>query len=117
MLAKRIIPCLDIKDGMTVKGVNFENLRYAGDALELAKKYSEQGADELVFLDITATNEGRKTTLDLVRKVAKEVFIPFCVGGGISSINDIRNLLLAGADKIAINSPTRCPSFSKMVSL
>lgn len=104
MLAKRIIPCLDIKNGMTVKGVNFENLRYAGDALELAKKYCEQGADELVFLDITATNEGRKTTIDLVNKVAKEVFIPFCVGGGISSIEDIRKLLLAGADKIAINS-------------
>lgn len=104
MLAKRIIPCLDIKNGETVKGVNFENLRYAGNALELAKKYYEQGADELVFLDITATNEGRKTTIDLVNKVAKEIFIPFCVGGGISSIEDIRKLLLAGADKIAINS-------------
>ncbi|MCD7779178.1 MAG: imidazole glycerol phosphate synthase cyclase subunit, partial [Candidatus Gastranaerophilales bacterium] len=104
MLAKRIIPCLDVKDGQTVKGVNFENLRYAGDPVELAKKYSEDGADELVFLDITATNEGRKTTIDMVRKVAKQVFIPFTVGGGIKSIDDMKALLLAGADKVAINS-------------
>lgn len=104
MLAKRIIPCLDIKDGKTVKGVNFENLRYAGDPVELAKKYSQEGADELVFLDITATNEGRKTTVEMVKKVAQQVFIPFTVGGGINSIEDIKTLLTAGADKIAINS-------------
>lgn len=104
MLAKRIIPCLDVKNGETVKGVNFENLQYAGEPIELAKKYSDEGADELVFLDITATNEGRKTTVQMVEKVAKQVFIPFTVGGGISSIEDMRHLLSAGADKIAINS-------------
>lgn len=104
MLAKRIIPCLDVKNGETVKGVNFENLQYAGDPITLAKKYSDEGADELVFLDITATNEGRKTTAQMVEKVAKQVFIPFTVGGGIASIEDMRRLLQAGADKIAINS-------------
>ena len=104
MLAKRIIPCLDVKDGQTVKGVNFENLRYAGDPVELAKKYSDEGADELVFLDITATNEKRKTTVEMVKKVASQVFIPFTVGGGINSIEDMKLLLQAGADKIAINS-------------
>lgn len=104
MLAKRIIPCLDVKNGETVKGINFENLQYAGDPVELAKKYSDEGADELVFLDITATNEGRKTTVQMVEKVAKQVFIPFTVGGGIASIEDMRRLLKAGADKIAINS-------------
>ena len=104
MLAKRIIPCLDVKDGQTVKGVNFENLRYAGDPVELAKKYSDEGADELVFLDITATNEKRKTTVEMVKKVASQVFIPFTVGGGINSIDDMKMLLQAGADKIAINS-------------
>lgn len=104
MLAKRIIPCLDVKNGETVKGINFENLRYAGDPVILAKKYSEEGADELVFLDITATNEGRKTTIEMVEKVAKQVFIPFTVGGGIKSLDDMRKLLLAGADKVAINS-------------
>lgn len=103
-LAKRIIPCLDVKNGETVKGINFENLQYAGDPIELAKKYSDEGADELVFLDITATNEGRKTTALMVEKVAKQVFIPFTVGGGISSIDDMKRLLAAGADKIAINS-------------
>lgn len=103
-LAKRIIPCLDVKNGETVKGINFENLQYAGDPIELAKKYSDDGADELVFLDITATNEGRKTTAQMVEKVAKQVFIPFTVGGGIASIEDMRRLLTAGADKIAINS-------------
>lgn len=103
-LAKRIIPCLDVKNGETVKGVNFENLQYAGDPIELAKKYSDDGADELVFLDITATNEGRKTTAQMVERVAKQVFIPFTVGGGIASIEDMRRLLQAGADKIAINS-------------
>lgn len=104
MLAKRIIPCLDVKNGETVKGINFENLQYAGDPVELAKKYSDDGADELVFLDITATNEGRKTTAKMVELVAEQVFIPFTVGGGISSIEDMRRLLSAGADKIAINS-------------
>lgn len=104
MLAKRIIPCLDVKNGQTVKGVNFENLKYAGDPVELAKKYSQEGADELVFLDITATNEGRQTTIKMVEKVAQQVFIPFTVGGGIKSIEDIQNLLLAGADKISLNS-------------
>lgn len=103
-LAKRIIPCLDVKNGETVKGINFENLQYAGDPIELAKKYSDQGADELVFLDITATNEGRKTTAKMVEKVAKQVFIPFTVGGGIASIDDMQIMLKAGADKIAINS-------------
>jgi len=104
MLAKRIIPCLDVKNGETVKGVNFENLHYAGDPVELAKRYSDQNADELVFLDITATNEGRKTTVNMVERVAKQVFIPFTVGGGIGTIEDMRNLLLAGADKVSINS-------------
>lgn len=103
-LAKRIIPCLDIKNGETVKGINFENLKYAGDPITLAKKYSDEGADELVFLDITATNEGRKTTIEMVKNVAKQVFIPFTVGGGINSIEDMKKLLQAGADKIAINS-------------
>ena len=96
MLTKRIIPCLDVKNGETVKGVNFENLKYAGDPVALAKKYSNEGADELVFLDITATNEKRKTIVELVEKVAKEVFIPFTVGGGISDIEDIRQILAAG---------------------
>jgi imidazole glycerol-phosphate synthase subunit HisF len=104
MLAKRIIPCLDVKNGDTVKGINFENLQYAGDPISLAKKYSDEGADELVFLDITATNEGRKTTVKMVENVAKQVFIPFTVGGGIKSIEDMKQLLQAGADKIAINS-------------
>jgi len=104
MLAKRIIPCLDVKNGQTVKGVNFENLTYAGNPVNLAKKYSDEGADELVFLDITATNEGRQTTLKMVEKVAEQVFIPFTVGGGIKSVEDIKNLLLAGADKISLNS-------------
>ena len=104
MPAKRIIPCLDVKNGETVKGINFENLRYAGDPVELAKKYSDDGADELVFLDITATNEGRKTTISMVEQVAKQIFIPFTVGGGIKSLDDIKNLLNAGADKVAINS-------------
>ena len=103
-LTKRIIPCLDVKNGKTVKGINFENLKTIGDPVELAKKYSSSGADELVFLDITATNEKRKTIVELVERVAREVFIPFCVGGGISSIEDIKMILAAGADKISINS-------------
>ncbi|MFN6945686.1 MAG: imidazole glycerol phosphate synthase subunit HisF [Cytophagaceae bacterium] len=104
MLTKRIIPCLDVKDGKTVKGVNFENLRDAGDPVELARLYAEQGADELVFLDISATNEKRKTLVELVRRVALEINIPFTVGGGISSLEDVSALLNAGADKISINS-------------
>lgn len=104
MLAKRIIPCLDVKDGRTVKGVNFVDLRDAGDPVELAYEYSQQGADELVFLDITATHEGRKTTIDLVKAVARQVNIPFTIGGGINEIKDADMLLNAGADKISINS-------------
>ena len=104
MLAKRIIPCLDVKDGRVVKGVNFVNLRDAGDPVEQATIYDREGADELVFLDITASHEQRATTLDMVRQVANTVFIPFCVGGGIRTIEDIRATLLAGADKVSINS-------------
>ncbi|KFF74574.1 imidazole glycerol phosphate synthase [Chryseobacterium sp. P1-3] len=104
MLKKRIIPCLDIKDGTTVKGVNFEDLKNAGDPVELAKKYEREGADELVFLDITATIENRKTFAELVKEIAKELSIPFTVGGGISIVEDVRKLLEAGADKISINS-------------
>lgn len=104
MLAKRIIPCLDVKDGRTVKGVNFVDLRDAGDPVELAWEYSRQGADELVFLDITATHERRKTTVDLVRAVAEQVNIPFTIGGGINELADAHTLLHAGADKISINS-------------
>jgi cyclase len=104
MLTKRIIPCLDIKDGKTVKGINFVDLRDAGDPVELAGAYSEQGADELVFLDITATVENRKTLVELVRNVAQTINIPFTVGGGISTIADVSALLHAGADKISINS-------------
>jgi len=104
MLAKRIIPCLDVKDGRTVKGTNFVNLLDAGDAVELAKIYSSRGADELVFLDITATNEKRKTLSELVRKVAAEINIPFTVGGGINTIEDIEILLNSGADKVSINT-------------
>jgi cyclase len=104
MLTKRIIPCLDIKNGRTVKGINFVGLRDAGDPVELADRYSKEGADELVFLDITATKERRKTLVKLVEKVAKKVNIPFTVGGGISSVEDVNILLRAGADKVSINS-------------
>lgn len=104
MLTKRIIPCLDIKDGRTVKGVNFENIRDAGDPVELAINYAEQGADELVFLDITATNEKRKTLAELVTRIAKHINIPFTVGGGISSVEDVSVLLNSGADKISVNT-------------
>jgi cyclase len=104
MLAKRIIPCLDIKDGRTVKGTNFLDLRDAGDPVELAALYAEQGADELVFLDITATNEKRKTLSQLVDRIAHRINIPFTVGGGISSIEDVRVLLDSGADKISVNT-------------
>ncbi len=104
MLTKRIIPCLDIKNGRTVKGINFENIRDAGDPIELAQRYVAEGADELVFLDITATNEGRKTFAALVLEIAKHINIPFTVGGGISSVEDASVLLEAGADKVSINS-------------
>ncbi len=104
MLKKRIIPCLDIKDGRTVKGINFVGLRDAGDPVELAKKYAQEGADELVFLDITATVERRKTLINLVKRIAAEIDIPFTVGGGISSVEAVKELINAGADKIAVNS-------------
>jgi cyclase len=104
MLTKRIIPCLDIKNGRTVKGINFLDLKDAGDPVELAKKYAETGADELVFLDISATEERRKTLVELVRNVAKAINIPFTVGGGISSVEDVSILLKNGADKVSINS-------------
>lgn len=103
-LAKRIIPCLDVKDGETVKGVNFVDLRSAGDPVELGKAYSEAGADELVFLDITASYEGRKTFTDIVSKVAQHINIPFTVGGGINELSDVERMLYAGADKVSINS-------------
>ncbi len=104
MLAKRVIPCLDIKDGRVVKGVNFVNLRDAGDPVEQAQVYDQAGADELVFLDISATPEGRKTTIEMVRRVADQIFIPLTVGGGISSVEAMDALLRAGADKVSINS-------------
>jgi cyclase len=104
MLAKRIIPCLDIKDGQTVKGVRFEDLRHAGDPVELAEAYARQGADELVFLDITATHEDRTTFAELVLRIARVLDIPFTVGGGISSVAQVETLLQAGADKVSINS-------------
>lgn len=104
MLSKRIIPCLDVKDGRVVKGVNFVDLRDAGNPVEQAAVYDREGADELVFLDITASHEARKTTLDMVRQVADTIFMPFCVGGGIRTIEDVRATLLAGADKVSINS-------------
>lgn len=104
MLTKRIIPCLDIKDGRTVKGVNFENIRDAGDPVELAIEYAKKGADELVFLDITATNEKRKTLTELVTRIAKHINIPFTVGGGISTVEDVGLLLRSGADKISVNT-------------
>ena len=104
MLAKRIIPCLDIKDGKTVKGINFLNITDVGDTVELGKKYAEMGADELVFLDITATNERRKTLSELVTRIAKHINIPFTVGGGISTVEDVSVLLACGADKISVNT-------------
>ena len=103
-MTKRIIPCLDIKDGQTVKGVNFLSLKAVGDPVELGKAYSDQGADELVFLDITASSDGRRTVVDMVRRVAETVFIPFTVGGGIRTVEDFKALLREGADKISINS-------------
>jgi cyclase len=111
LLAKRIIPCLDVHDGRVVKGVNFLNLRDAGDPVKLAKYYSDQGADEIVFLDITATHEGRETVAHIVEQTAAEVFVPLCVGGGIRSVEDFHLLLRSGADKIAVNSAAvRSPS-------
>ena len=104
MLAKRIIPCLDVRDGRVVKGVNFVNIRDAGDPVELARYYSDQGADEIVFLDITATHEARKTVADVVERTAEQVFVPLTVGGGIRTLDDFRELLRAGADKISVNS-------------
>src|ERR687894_118835 len=104
MLAKRIVPCLDVKNGRTVKGTNFVDLRDAGDAVELGARYAAEGADELVFLDITATNEKRRTLSELVRRVASEINIPFTVGGGINALADIEILLAAGADKVSINT-------------
>ena len=117
MLKKRIIPCLDIKDGKTVKGIQFEDLRLAGDPVELAKKYVKEGADELVFLDITATLEGRKTLIELVEKLSLEINIPFTIGGGISSAQDVEALLKAGADKVSINSAAvRRPELIKEIA-
>lgn len=117
MLKKRIIPCLDIQNGRTVKGVNFKSIRDAGEPIELAKRYVAEGADELVFLDITATIENRKTLLDLVGKVALEINIPFTVGGGINTLEDVENLVNAGADKISINSAAiRDPDLIRRIS-
>ncbi len=104
MVAKRIIPCLDIRDGQTVKGVNFEGIRSVGDPVEMGRQYADEGADELVFLDISATREGRKTFAGLVRRIAACIDIPFTVGGGISSVDDAYRLLMAGADKVTVNS-------------
>ena len=117
MLTKRIIPCLDVKDGQVVKGIHFVGLKEVGDPVSLAKKYYEDGADELVFLDISATIEKRKTMVDVVRRVAKEIFIPFTVGGGISTIEDVRAMLMAGADKVSLNSAAiRNPSLIEEAS-
>ncbi len=117
MLAKRIIPCLDVAEGRVVKGVNFVNLIDAGDPVENAKVYNDEGADELVFLDITASHENRKTMVEVVEKVAESIFMPFTVGGGISTNEDIRNLLNAGCDKVSINtSAVRRPKFIKEAS-
>jgi imidazole glycerol-phosphate synthase subunit HisF len=117
MLAKRILPCLDVKAGRVVKGVNFVNLKDAGDPVELAKVYNEAGADELVFLDITATHEDRSTILDVVYRTAEQVFIPLTVGGGIQSLENVKNLLRSGADKVSINSAAvRDPDFINRAS-
>lgn len=114
MLSKRIIPCLDVKDGRVVKGVNFVNLRDAGDPVEIAKKYSDEGADEVCFLDITASNEERKTMIDVVERTAAQVFVPLTVGGGVRTLDDVRQILLAGADKVSINTAAvKNPDFVK----
>lgn len=118
MLAKRIIPCLDVKDGKTVKGINFVNFKDAGDPVELGKQYSRDGADELVFLDITATVEGRKTFTDLVERIATNISIPFTVGGGINELGDVDRLLASGADKVSVNSTAiRNPSIIDQIAL
>ncbi len=104
MIAKRIIPCLDVKEGKVVKGTNFVGLRELGDPVEMASSYSKQGADEIVFLDISATNEGRQTMIDIVRRTAEQVYVPFTVGGGVRTIEDVNRLLQAGADKVGMNS-------------
>ena len=117
MLAKRIVPCLDIKDGKTVKGINFVNFRDAGDPVELGAQYSREGADELVYLDITASHEGRKTFTELVKKVAANISIPFTVGGGINELKDVDRLLSAGADKVSVNSAAlRNPSLIEEIA-
>ena len=104
MLTKRVIPCMDVKDGRVVKGVNFVNLRDAGDPIELAQRYDEQRADEVIFLDITATHEGRATTVDMASRASEELHLPYCVGGGFRSVEDIRTMIAAGADKVSVNS-------------
>ena len=117
MLSKRIIPCLDVKDGRVVKGVNFVNLRDAGDPVEIAKKYSDEGADEVCFLDITASNEERKTMIDVVERTAGQVFVPLTVGGGVRTLDDVRQMLLAGADKVSINTAAvKNPDFVREAS-
>lgn len=117
MLAKRIIPCLDVAGGRVVKGVNFLGLRDAGDPVEIARRYDEEGADEIVFLDIQASTDNRDTMLDVVRQTAEQVFMPLCVGGGIRTIDDIRTLLKAGADKVSINTPAiQNPDFINQAS-
>ena len=117
MLSKRIIPCLDVKDGRVVKWVNFVNLRDAGDPVEIARKYSDEGADEICFLDITASHEERKTMIDVVERTAAEVFVPLTVGGGVRTIEDVRQMLLAGADKVSINTAAvKDPDFVKRAS-
>ncbi|MCH7519063.1 MAG: imidazole glycerol phosphate synthase subunit HisF [Candidatus Dadabacteria bacterium] len=114
MLSKRIIPCLDVKNGRVVKGINFVNLRDAGDPVEIAKKYSDEGADEICFLDITASNEERETMIDVVERTAAQVFVPLTVGGGVRTLNDVRQILLAGADKVSINTAAvKNPDFVK----
>ncbi|MDR2721807.1 MAG: imidazole glycerol phosphate synthase subunit HisF, partial [Coriobacteriaceae bacterium] len=104
MLAKKVIPCMDVKNGRVVKGINFVGLRDAGDPIEFAQRYAEQGADEVVFLDITATVEGRKTAVEMAGRASKELSVPYCVGGGFGSIEDIHAMMSAGADKVSINS-------------
>ena len=117
MVSKRIIPCLDVKDGRVVKGIQFVNLRDAGDPVEVAKKYSDEGADEITFLDITASHEKRKTMIDVVERTASEVFVPLTVGGGLRTVDDVRKLLLAGADKVTINTAAITdPEFVKRAS-
>ena len=112
MLAKRVIPCMDVKDGRVVKGVNFVNLRDAGDPIELAQRYDEQRADEVIFLDITATSDKRETTVDLASRASAQLHLPYCVGGGFRSVADIRRMIAAGADKVSVNSAAAWASSS-----